>query len=59
MTKFVLTNYTVIDAPFGVVPILEFMDTGKKISSSIAIARLIAEEHGKTVLYSSALQLLN
>ena len=26
---------------------LEFLETGKKLSSSVAIARLFAEEHGQ------------
>lgn len=33
------------DSPFGVIPLLEF--DGKVISSSTAIARWLAEDHGE------------
>lgn len=36
------------DSPFGVIPILEFVETGKRISSSIGIARMFAEQHGES-----------
>lgn len=36
-----------VDSPFGVIPILEFLETGKKMSSSIGIARMFAEQFGK------------
>lgn len=45
---FTATVNSLLDSPFGVLPILEFLDTGKKLSSSTAIVRLFAERNGET-----------
>ena len=44
------TIYHIADAPFGTLPYVEFLETGKKYSSSISLARWFAEEHGMTVM---------
>ncbi len=45
-------NFLPSDSPFGVIPIVEFVDENKKVSGSTTLARYFAEEYGMLVFPS-------